>query len=31
VTPTVATAGGSMGSVGFAVTALRKIDLPTET
>lgn len=31
VTPTVATAGGVMGSVGFAVTAVRKIELPAES
>lgn len=31
VSPTVATAGGAMGTVSFGVLALRKITLPSET
>lgn len=31
VTPTVATSGGAMGTVGFAITAFRSVTLPVES
>lgn len=31
VTPTVATSGGAMGTVAYAITAVRQITLPAET